>query len=175
MAKRSNLTTKIPPGGKKGQVIAKQSDKDYDVGWENVDSASGSTFGVQSFNGRTGDVSPKAGDYTSEMVGADPVGTAKTLTDKVKKSIPTKTSELQNDSGFTTIDDVRQEISTSGGSGSTGTLDHSVLINRDALDQHPMSAITGLANYISSIETELDSIPPPPEPISNTELEELLK
>lgn len=34
--------------------------------------------GVSSFNGRNGAVEPKAGDYTADMVGADPSGTAST-------------------------------------------------------------------------------------------------
>ena len=33
---------------------------------------------------------------------------------------------------------------TGGGSGGVGTLDHSLLYNRDAADQHPIKAITGL-------------------------------
>ena len=32
--------------------------------------------GVTSFNGRTGAITPQAGDYTAEMVGADPAGSA---------------------------------------------------------------------------------------------------
>lgn len=32
--------------------------------------------GVTSFNGRTGAVEPQAGDYTAQMVGSDPAGSA---------------------------------------------------------------------------------------------------
>ena len=48
--------------------------------------------GVLSFNGRGGAVNPQAGDYTADMVGALPSST----------KIPSKTSELTNDSGFLT-------------------------------------------------------------------------
>lgn len=48
--------------------------------------------GVSSFNGRSGVVLPQSGDYTAAMVGALPSST----------SIPSKTSDLTNDSGFIT-------------------------------------------------------------------------
>lgn len=42
-----------------------------------VDAAvAGKDIGVSTFNGRTGAVTPAAGDYTCEMVGADPAGSA---------------------------------------------------------------------------------------------------
>lgn len=173
MQKRSNLSTNIPIGGIPGQVIVKKSYTDYDVGWADVEGAS--TFdGVKSFNGRTGDISPVKGDYTPDMVGADPAGTAKELTDDLKSEIPKKISDLQNDSNFATIEEVREEIASSGG-GSGGTTNHAVLINRDAENQHPISAITGLADSLSEIEMELNNIPEKPTAITNLELEELLK
>lgn len=48
--------------------------------------------GVVTFNGRSGNVNPAAGDYTADMVGALPSDTA----------IPSKTSELTNDSNYIT-------------------------------------------------------------------------
>lgn len=48
--------------------------------------------GVASFNGRSGAVLPQTGDYTAAMVGALPSDTV----------IPTKTSDLTNDSGYIT-------------------------------------------------------------------------
>lgn len=48
--------------------------------------------GVESFNGRTGAVVPQSGDYTAAMVGALPNTTI----------IPSKTSDLTNDSNFIT-------------------------------------------------------------------------
>lgn len=54
----------------------------------------------------------------------------------------------------------------SGGSG--GTTDHRDLINRDADDQHPIKAITGL-------QDKLNAIPPAAERITNSEIEEMLK
>ena len=50
----------------------------------------------------------------------------------------------------------------------TGTSDHRELTNRDADDQHPIKAITGL-------QEKLDTIPPAAERITNAEIEEMLK
>lgn len=52
--------------------------------------------------------------------------------------------------------------------GGSGTNDHTKLRNRDADDQHPIKAITGL-------QSKLDTIPPASEKITNTEIEEMLK
>lgn len=52
----------VPPGGTTGQMLVKTSDADFDTTWT-------SKTGILSFNGRTGDVFPKSGDYTAEMVG----------------------------------------------------------------------------------------------------------
>lgn len=52
--------------------------------------------------------------------------------------------------------------------GGGGTNDHTKLLNRDADDQHPIKAITGL-------QSKLDTIPPASEKITNTEIEEMLK
>lgn len=41
------------------------------------------------------------------------------------------------------------EVAQSGGGGTSGTSDHAKLQNRDAADQHPMSAITGLTNALA--------------------------
>ena len=54
------------------------------------------------------------------------------------------------------------------GGGESGTADHRYLSNRDAERQHPINAIDGL-------EEELRRIPAPVEPLTNLELEELLK
>lgn len=48
------------------------------------------------------------------------------------------------------------------------TNDHTKLRNRDADDQHPIKAITGL-------QLKLNTIPPASEKITNTEIEEMLK
>ena len=50
----------------------------------------------------------------------------------------------------------------------SGTNDHTKLRNRDADDQHPIKAITGL-------QSKLNTIPPASEKITNTEIEEMLK
>ncbi len=52
--------------------------------------------------------------------------------------------------------------------GSGGVSDHRRLTNRDAEDQHPTEAITGL-------KKEINRIPPPTEAITNSEIEEMLK
>lgn len=59
----------VPAGGKKNQVLGKASDNDFDTKW--IDQ-SGGVAGVTRFNGRTGAVTPKTGDYTAEQVGARP-------------------------------------------------------------------------------------------------------
>lgn len=58
--------------------------------------------GVSSFNGRDGAVTPRKGDYTAEDVGALPDTT----------TIPTKTSELNNDSNFVTTTQMNTAIQT---------------------------------------------------------------
>lgn len=54
------------------------------------------------------------------------------------------------------------------GGGEGGATDHRVLSHRDADKQHPIKAIDGL-------EEEIKRIPAPVEPLTNLELEELLK
>lgn len=78
----------LPTGGSTGQVLSKSSNADYAVQWATV--SGGGT--VDSVNGQTGVVVLDAED-----VGALPDTT----------TIPTKTSDLTNDSGFiTSADDV---------------------------------------------------------------------
>lgn len=55
-----------------------------------------------------------------------------------------------------------------GGGNDGGVSDHRLLSHRDAQNQHPIEAIAGLEN-------ELMRIPDPTEPITNSELEALLK
>lgn len=59
----------VPTGGKTGQILAKNSAADYDTHWIDPPESGGSA-GVTSFKGRTGAVTPQAGDYTAAMVGA---------------------------------------------------------------------------------------------------------
>lgn len=54
------------------------------------------------------------------------------------------------------------------GGGEGGTADHRSLTHRDAEGQHPMKSIDGL-------EEELKRIPAPVEPLTNEDLEEILK
>lgn len=52
----------VPPGGSEGQVLTKTANGQE---WRDAPDT-----GVTTFNGRTGPVTPKTGDYTAEMVGA---------------------------------------------------------------------------------------------------------
>ena len=54
----------LPTGGTPGQILTKTDDG---TAWQNPPDT-----GVTTFNGRTGAVTPQAGDYTAEMVGARP-------------------------------------------------------------------------------------------------------
>ena len=54
------------------------------------------------------------------------------------------------------------------GTGEGGATDHRMLSHRDAEEQHPISSITGLAD-------ELGRIPEPVEPLTNEDLEEILR
>lgn len=67
-------------------------------------------------------------------------------------------------SGEETLSEV--ELPAPGGEG--GTADHRALTHRDAEKQHPIPAIDGL-------EEELKRIPAPVEPLTNEDLEEILK
>ena len=49
--------------------------------------------GVSSFNGRSGAVAPQAGDYTANMVGADPQGTAETKAAEVQSNLNAHASD----------------------------------------------------------------------------------
>lgn len=59
------------------------------------------------------------------------------------------------------------ELPTPGG-GEGGTSDHRLLMGRDAPKQHPIDSIDGLTD-------KLDRIPEPVEPLTNEDLEEILK
>lgn len=80
---KTGAVTVLPTGGTSGQVLSKASGSNYDVAWTTV-SGGGA---VDSVNGQTGVVVLDASD-----VGALPDTTV----------IPTKTSDLTNDSGFLT-------------------------------------------------------------------------
>ena len=67
--------------------------------------------GVSSFNGRSGVVTPQSGDYTARMVGALSEDTP----------IPSKTSDLTNDSGFITVEDV-PDVPVKSVNGKTGNV-----------------------------------------------------
>lgn len=87
-------------GGHRVTITDADGSKSFDV-LDGKDGTGGeTTAGVTSFNGRDGAVTPQEGDYTAAMVGALPAGT----------SIPSKTSDLENDSGFATTEEVTAAI-----------------------------------------------------------------
>lgn len=65
---------------------------------------------VSSFNGRTGAIEPATGDYTAAMVGAKDKDWMPTPADigamPADVVVPKKTSELENDSGYITADEI---------------------------------------------------------------------
>jgi hypothetical protein len=61
------------------------------------------TAGVESFNGRAGIVIPEAGDYTNDMVGADPAGSSDTALTNANKYTDGQVEILKN-----RIDDEKQ-------------------------------------------------------------------
>lgn len=81
---KTGAVSVLPSGGASGQILSKRSGSNYDVQWINAPSGGGA---VDSVNGQTGTVVLDAED-----VGALPDTTV----------IPTKTSDLTNDSGFLT-------------------------------------------------------------------------
>lgn len=114
-------TAPLPTGGEVGQLLAKRSAEDYDTHWVDPpevggegSGGTGESPGVTSFKDRSGAVQPLAGDYTAEMVGARPdtwfptaaqVGALPSGT-----LIPSKTSDLTNDSGFVTSETLNAAI-----------------------------------------------------------------
>lgn len=137
---------KFPEGGKTDQVLVKTEEGEA---WGDVKSVSekntqnpvsfqvvgvdGEDFtirfaegggsassGVKSFNGRTGEVIPQRGDYTAEMVGADPAGSADSAISSANNytdiSIQNISSELSRISGelsslFSTVMGIQSELS----------------------------------------------------------------
>ena len=61
-AQWDDIPSDLPAGGTDGQILTKTADG---VAWEDAPEG-----GVTSFNSRTGAITPQAGDYTAEMVGA---------------------------------------------------------------------------------------------------------
>ena len=108
-AQWDDVPSDLPAGGTDGQILTKTADG---VAWKNAPEG-----GVTSFNSRTGAITPQAGDYTAEMVGAvseSDVGVANGVaeldsTGKVPASqLPSmdyiSTSEKGANSGVATLD-----------------------------------------------------------------------
>ena len=100
-------------------------------------------------------------------------------------NIPTKTSDLENDSNFLSVaitDPAKDQIikfdgekwinarQTGGGSGGSGTFDHSELDNRNKADQHEISAITNLQETLDG-KADKSEIPNLDEYVTDDELE----
>ena len=79
------------------------------------------------------------------------------------------------------------EEAKSASGGGTGTTDHALLENRDAPDQHPIEAITGLGDAIEDLEESTSALSETtevlkksieevePDALSNTEIDSLWK
>lgn len=98
----------VPPGGSADQILAKVDGTDYNTHWiDPPESGGGLTEAVTSFKGRTGEVTPQAGDYTAQQVGARPDTWVPTASDvgalPADTVIPTKTSDLINDSSYAQV------------------------------------------------------------------------
>lgn len=99
----------VPSGGTAGQVLAKADGEDYNTEWIDPPEGGGGglTEAVTSFNGRTGEVTPQAGDYTAAQVGARPDTWVPTASEvgalPADTVIPTKTSDLTNDSSYAQV------------------------------------------------------------------------
>ena len=79
--KQEELTFDDTPAADSRNPVTSAGIKSY------VDAAvAGKDIGVSTFNGRTGAVTPAAGDYTCEMVGADPAGSAAAVRRRSKRS-----------------------------------------------------------------------------------------
>lgn len=130
----------VPPGGTTGQVLAKASDTDYDTQWTDQ-TGGGGTAGVSSFNGRTGAVTPQAGDYTAAMVEAVP--TVRTVNGK---ALASDISLTASDVGAITEDRVNEiisEIQTSGVGQSVG--DRAEIFN--SYESPGINTATGTASH----------------------------
>lgn len=100
--------------GLPGQVVG--FDADGNMQAQDFDGGGGGpiTSGVSSFNGRSGAVLPKEGDYTAEMVCADPSGAAQTAADTLKTEVECKLTE-QDEKLAAVEQGLDDKISSSGG------------------------------------------------------------
>ena len=123
---KTGAVTILPSGGSQGQVLKKSSGTDYAVEWAN-ESGGGGGGAVDSVNGKTGTVVldatdvgayalPSGGIPKTDLASAvqtslgkadsalqsAPVTSVNGQTGAVSITIPTKTSDLTNDSGFGT-------------------------------------------------------------------------
>lgn len=115
------LSDSIPTGGTTGQVLAKKTDTNYDLEWVNTSGGGGTVTSVEVSNATNGGLSVSGSPIT--VSGTITIGHSNVLTSaqttqavypiKIDKnghisaygsavSIPTKVSDLTNDSGFIT-------------------------------------------------------------------------
>lgn len=113
----------VPTGGVTGQVLKKRSNTNYDTYWANE-----SGGGVTSVNGQTGAV----------VLGADDVGALPDTT-----SIPSKTSDLTNDSGFVNATQAAAAAPVQSVDGRTGA----VTTLSSTMPSPPGTATPGTADY----------------------------
>lgn len=89
----------MPTGGTTGQVLAKKSNSNYDTEWVNQSGGGGA---VDSVNGKTGTVVLDADDVGALADNTTYVSSVNGSSGAVTVTVPTKTSDLNNDSGFLT-------------------------------------------------------------------------
>lgn len=95
------VTHDIPSGGTSGQVLAKVDSDDYNTHW--ITPSGGGGGAVDSVNGQTGTVVLTASDVGALPTSyTPPVTSVNSQTGAVSIAIPSKTSDLVNDSGFIT-------------------------------------------------------------------------
>ena len=95
------VTHDVPSGGTSGQVLAKVDSDDYNTHW--ITPGGGGGGAVDSVNGQTGTVVLTASDVGALPTSyTPPVTSVNSQTGAVSIAIPSKTSDLVNDSGFIT-------------------------------------------------------------------------
>lgn len=119
----------VPTGGVTGQVLKKRSNTNYDTYWANE------SGGVTSVNGQTGAVVLDADD-----VGALPDDTF----------IPTKTSDLTNDSGFTDVH--------VGASAPTDP-DTQIWLDTDEPGQSAVTSVNGASGAVTVSTSSIGALP----------------
>jgi hypothetical protein len=132
----------IPAGGFAGQHLAKSTDADFDVIW------------VDGGDGGGGGTTNHAALYNRDAIDQHPISAITGLQNALNQKSATSHSHPQyltdapsDNKQYARFNGIWSEVVATGG---TGTTDHTQLSNRDAIDQHPISAITDLTNQLAN-------------------------